>query len=164
MTHDISLKSKTRELSSIEPMEDTPYIYHNDPSELSNDLTDLMNPLLFPWSTMGLTKAYHIELNSISYHQHKCLALALRFSCRRRFLIWLQIKLAKSRCICKNVGRQDLKLFTYVGLGCRPHYTLKEKNFHSNSNIAISLKSNLLNFNSANYTIFKNLSMMAYIN
>ena len=44
-----------------------------------------------------------------------------------------------------------------------PVSTLLEENFHSNLNLAISLMANSLNFDSANYKIFKNLSMMAYI-
>ena len=42
-------------------------------------------------------------------------------------------------------------------------FTLQEENFHLKLNVAISLMADWLNFNSTNYKIFKNLSMMAYI-
>ena len=46
-----------------------------------------------------------------------------------------------------------------------PHpLTWQDENFHWNSNFAISLIENSLNFNSACYKILKNFLMMAYIN
>ena len=43
------------------------------------------------------------------------------------------------------------------------HTTLREEDFHWNLNFAIPLMANSLNLNSANYYIFRNLSMIAYI-
>ena len=42
-------------------------------------------------------------------------------------------------------------------------YTLQEENFHGNLNFAISPMTNSLNFYSAYYYIFRNLSMIAYL-
>ena len=42
-------------------------------------------------------------------------------------------------------------------------FTLQEEKFHWNLNFAISLMANSLNFNSAYYTSFRNLSIIAYI-
>ena len=51
----------------------------------------------------------------------------------------------------------------FIKTSIYPVSTLLEKKFHSNLNLAISLTANSLSFNSANYKIIKNLSMMAYI-
>ena len=42
-------------------------------------------------------------------------------------------------------------------------YTLQEENFLWNLNLAILLMANSLNFKTAYYCIFRNLSMIAYI-
>ena len=67
---------------------------------------------------------------------------------------------------CKDL---DYTVVRPAGLTDKPmqgkqfEYTLQEEKFRWNLNFAISLMANSLNFNSPNYKISKNLSMMAYI-